>query len=124
MSLIGGNAIKTETKRPSRRHHHKHHATKPVQSLSELLQRSAELTKQFEHQAELLREKARSVDTTNSEVDEDSEESQASFVELSDSRKLPEGAGLRAMEAVTEEIMRFSDRMRLKGNRISSFSKN
>jgi hypothetical protein len=122
--IAGIGAVQTETTRPIRRHHHKSKAVKPVQSLSELLKRSADLTKQFEHQAEILREKSRNVDSsTPSEVDEESEEPQNSFIELSDSKKLPEGAGLRAMEAVAEEIMRFSDKMRHEGNAISSFTK-
>ena len=97
-------------------HHHKHHAKKheaPVQSLSELLARSSELTKAFEKNASALRERVQEVEESDSSTD-------SSFLEKAN--KVEPGVGLKAMEEVTEEIMKFTDKMRKMGNEVSLFS--
>jgi hypothetical protein len=93
----------------------------PIQSLSELLSRSADLTKQFERQATALRSRVQESEAIDS-ASEDNVDTAASFIET-DVRPLPENAGLQAMEAVTEEVMRYTDRMRKLGNEASLFSR-
>ena len=118
-NLLGVHAVESTAER--RIHHHRHAVAKtkpPLQSLSELLSRSAELSKQFERQTAALREKVQEseiIDAANEGSD-----SAASFLETN---ALPEGAGLRAMEAVNEEILQFTDRMRKLGNEASLFSR-
>jgi hypothetical protein len=113
-----GHALESTSER---RIHHRHHSTAkkspPLQSLSELLSRSADLTKQFEKQTARLREKVQEsevVDAAN-----DNGDVASSFIETN---PLPEDAGLRAMESVNEEILRYTDKMRKLGNEASLFS--
>jgi len=116
-------SLETEAQRRVHRHRNGKHSPKPIQSLSELLAKSAELTKKFEEQADALRNKVRTSEEADSVTDSDSyEEAVPSFVELEASKRLPSGTGMRAMEEVTEEIMRFTDKMRQRGNEITSFT--
>ena len=109
-----------ETTSERRIHHHHRGAAKksqPLLSLSELLSRSAELTKQFEKQTASLREKVQEsevIDAAN-----EGGESTSSFIEVN---ALLENSGLRAMGAVNEEILRYTDKMRKLGNEASLFS--
>ena len=119
--LTPTSAVQTTTER--RVHHHKHAAKKePLLSLTQLLAKSAELTKQFEKQAAALREKVQETEEADSVTDTAASEPAPSFVQLDSEKKLAPGAGLKAMESVTEEIMHFTDRMRKMGNEVSMFS--
>jgi hypothetical protein len=93
-------------------HHSEEHADKPLLSLSELLAQSRELTKAFQHNAEVLREKVKQTEES------DAESQPASFIE----KKPEKPVGLQAMEAVTDQIMAFTDRMRKMGNDAALFS--
>ena len=119
--LVATDAVQTTTER--RVHKHKHStAADPLQSLSQLLQKSAELTKAFEKQATALREKVQESEVPESSAEETVDES-PSFLEVDGSKPVQAGAGLKAMEAVTEEIMRYTDKMRKMGNEASMFSR-
>ena len=114
-----------ETISTRRVHRHKHARVdkeKPLESLSQLLARSAALTKAFEKETEVLHEKVQ--ETEESDVSSDAAEPAVSFVEIDSSRhhRPAPGSGLRAMEAVTDEIMRFTDKMRKMGNDVSLFA--
>lgn len=120
MSVAGVES--TSERRIHPRHRKSASKRAPLQSLSELLSRSALLTKQFEKQAQTLREKVQESETVDAAAEETGEVP-ASFLELDLSKPLPEGAGLHAMEAVTEEIMQYTDKMRKLGNEASLFSR-
>ena len=112
-------AVQTTSER--RVHHHKHHhaqekASKPLLSLSELLAESRKLTKEFQHNAEVLREKVKQTE------DPDTESPNQSFVQITSEKKADKPIGLQAMEAVTDQIMAFTDRMRKMGNDAALFS--
>ena len=114
-----GVGVQTSSER--RVHHHKHNhaqeqASKPLLSLSELLKESRKLTKEFQRNAELLREKVKQTE------DPDSESASASFVQVTTEKKADKPIGLQAMEAVTDQIMAFTDRMRKMGNEAALFS--
>jgi len=109
-------SVSLETTLDRRIHRHKHAKAvkaKPLESLSQLLARSAELTKAFEKESADLHNQVQETE----EVDSDA----ASFVETSRPNR-PTGAGLRAMESVTNEIMQFTDKMRKMGNEVSLFA--
>ena len=111
-------ALKTSSERRIHYHHHAIGKKPPLQSLSELLTRSEDLTRSFESQTAALREKVQeseTIDATN-----DGTEGVASFIETNPHA---ENAGLRAMEAVNEEILRYTDKMRKLGNEASLFSR-
>ena len=113
--------VQTTTER--RLHRHRHSASQaPLQSLSQLLAKSAELTKEFDKQAAALREKVQDSELADSPA-EDSADVASSFLEVDSSKSVPAGAGLKAMEAVTEEIMRYTDKMRKMGNEASMFAR-
>jgi len=114
-------AVESTAERRIHPHHHKSANKKvPLQSLSELLARSASLTKEFEKQAQSLRQKVQESETIDAATEEDMP---PSFLELDLSKPLPEGTGIRAMEAVTEEIMQYTDKMRKLGNEASLFAR-
>ena len=113
--------VGVQTSSERRVHHHKHNhaqeqASKPLLSLSELLKESRKLTKEFQRNAELLREKVKQTE------DPDSESASASFVQVTTEKKADKPIGLQAMEAVTDQIMAFTDRMRKMGNEAALFS--
>jgi hypothetical protein len=106
------------------RHHKKHRrddhsSNAPLPSLTELLAKSAELTKAFQRNAEELRDKVR--ETEDAEA-ADYQRGGSSFVQLESTKKAEPGVGLRAMEAVTEKIMQFTEKMRKMGNEVSLFT--
>jgi len=103
--------------RHHKKHHHEDSQSAVVPSLTELLAKSAELTKAFQRNAEDLREKVRETEDAES----GSPDYQgSSFLQI---EKKPEsGVGLRAMEAVTEKIMHFTEKMRKMGNDVSLFT--
>jgi hypothetical protein len=112
-------AVQTTSDRRVRHHKHHHeaeHSTKPLQSLSELLSESRKLTKEFQHNAEVLREKVKRTE------DPDSESPNASLIQVASEKKADKPVGLQAMEAVTDQIMAFTDRMRKLGNDAALFS--
>lgn len=119
----GAFAVESQSERRVHRHKRSLIKVKPIQSLSELLAKSADLTKKFEEQANRFREKVHKVEEGDAVADSQVEEVPSSFLEFESSKKLPAGTGMRAMEAVTEEIMQFTDKMRRMGNDITSFSK-
>lgn len=119
--LDSANSLETNAERRIHRHHRSQVKKAPIQSLSELLVQSADLTKQFERQATALRSRVQESEAIDSASD-DNVDTAASFIET-DVRPLPENAGLQAMEAVTEEVMRYTDRMRKLGNEASLFSR-
>jgi hypothetical protein len=105
----------------SHRRHKQQVKKQPLQSLSELLARSSDLTSQFQKQAAALRAKVQETEAIDAASD-DSSDGAASFMEM-DSKPLPENAGLKALEAVTEEVMMYTDKMRKLGNEASLFSR-
>ena len=95
----------------------------PTLSLSQLLVKSEELTKKFERQAAELREKVHTTEQdipTEPDVDEGSDV-EATFLEVGERKPGVADEGLRAMEAVNEEILRYTDHMRKLGNEASLF---
>jgi hypothetical protein len=122
---IVAHALETTSQRRIHYHHRRPSKEKaPVQSLSELLAKSEDLTKKFQAQAQSLRERVQESETIDAVSDEAaSSDIPASFLELDLSKPLPAGSGLRAMEAVTEEIMQYTDKMRKLGNEASLFSR-
>lgn len=111
-------SLETGMERRVRRHHHVP-KEQHVASLSELLAKSAELTKAFEKQSSDLHEKVQESEEADAGVDD-----QSSFVELDASHHgIAPGTGLRAMESVTNEIMKFTEKMRKMGNEVSLFTK-
>ena len=117
--LATANAVQTASER--RVHHHKHHhaqeqSSKPLLSLSELLAESRKLTKEFQHNAEVLREKVKQTE------DPDADSPSASFIQVATEKKADKPVGLQAMESVTDQIMAFTDRMRKLGNDAALFS--
>jgi hypothetical protein len=118
--VLLADSLETQVERRIRRHK-KHQSsagsTEPLVPLSQLLQRSAELTKQFESNANALRQKVQDV-----EEGSDSD-TVSSFVELGKG-PLDASLGLKAMGEVTEEIMRYTDKMRRMSNDVSLFSAN
>ena len=117
--FVSVESVQTTSERRVRHHKH-HHAqeqpTKPLLSLSELLAESRKLTKEFQQNAEQLREKVKQTE------DADSESPNMSFVQVATEKKADKPIGLQAMEAVTDQIMAFTDRMRKMGNDAALFS--
>lgn len=115
LAAFWGDSVGLETTSERRVHRHKHMRkaeAKPLESLSQLMARSAELTKAFEKESAVLREKVQ-------ETEEIDAGEASSFIEKNHHS---ESSGLRAMESVTNEIMRFTDKMRKMGNEVSLFS--
>lgn len=118
--VLLADSLETQVERRIRKHK-KHQSSassaEPLVPLSQLLQRSAELTKQFESNANALRQKVQDVEEgTDSDT-------VSSFVELGKG-PLDTNLGLRAMGEVTDEIMRYTDKMRRMSNDVSLFSAN
>jgi hypothetical protein len=80
------------------------------------LSESRKLTKEFQHNAEVLREKVKRTE------DPESESSNVSLIQVASEKKADKPIGLQAMEAVTDQIMAFTDRMRKLGNDAALFS--
>jgi hypothetical protein len=120
--LIVSGTVAVQVTSERRVHHHKQHHNSheqqamPLLSLSELLAKSDELTKQFQHNAEILREKVKQTE------DPDADSQGASFLETSSEKKADKPIGLQAMESVTDQIMAFTNRMRKMGNDAALFS--
>ena len=109
-----------ETTLERRVHRHKHSKVmkdKPLESLSELMTRSAELTKAFEKESADLHSQVQE----SEEMDTEGSDVVSSFIETNHPSR-PSGLGLRAMESVTNEIMQFTDKMRKMGNDVSLFA--
>ena len=108
-----------------RRHKHLRRKVKaaPTLSLSQLLQKSAELTRKFEHQASELREKVQETEQgeQSEQADAQPDDGESSFLETGVGKPVVAEEGMKAMEAVTEDILRFTDHMRKLGNEASLF---
>lgn len=121
IDVSSGLETTAERRMRSHRRHKQQVKKQPLQSLSELLARSSDLTSQFQKQAAALRAKVQETEAIDAASD-DSSDGAASFMEM-DSKPLPENAGLKALEAVTEEVMMYTDKMRKLGNEASLFSR-
>ena len=123
-----------ETTSEKRRHGHIRRKVKaaPTLSISQLLEKSAELTKKFERQAVELRSKVQDIEQgepgdpgePGEPVEEETDpslQSGSSFLQTSFVKPGVADEGLKAMEAVNEEILRYTDRMRKLGNEASLF---
>jgi hypothetical protein len=119
ISYIPSSLARTERRFRHHKNHHRDGDSKSVRlpSLAELQAQSAELTKAFQRNAEELREKVR-----ESEDSEAADYQSPSFLQVETAKKPEPGIGLRAMEAVTEKIMRFTEKMRKMGNEVSLFT--
>ena len=122
-----------ETTSEKRRHGHIRRKVKaaPTLSISQLLEKSAELTKKFQRQAVELRSKVQDIEQGEPgdpgepsepvEEETDNLQSESSFLQTSLVKPGVADEGMKAMEAVNEEILRYTDRMRKLGNEASLF---